>query len=129
MQLLPPVSEEYLLEFALNHEIQNGADAASRALKQFKKNNLVRFKNSGNPIEIILLQSLWVHHRLRATEINVGGIPFTIDVLNLCISGDVETAQFVVSQMVPDAMDQPYHFLSAEVLGELASLIGAEIGV
>jgi hypothetical protein len=124
---LPPRSEEELMGAALDRTVAAGKLAADRVMEQFKKNNLVRFAQSGANQQTMLMQSIWVHSRLRAVEIPLGADTAIVDVLNLCISGDIETAAYVISQMVPDDMSMPYHFLSAEVLGELVGLIVAEM--
>jgi hypothetical protein len=89
-----------------------------------------------------IAQSLWVHERLRKMQITVSeghaaafpplapvvGMSFDIDLLNLVITGDIETAFAVLICCTPDDMSEPYHALSAEmigwILGEIASYLG-----
>lgn len=127
MNLLPPIDQEQQIIIALDRTVAAGKAAADRVMERFKKNNLIRFMQSGMTQEQALLKSLWVHHRLRAVEITVGGIAMTIDLMNLCISGDIETAAFVIANMTPDDMTEPQHFLSEAVLGELAGILASEM--
>lgn len=57
-------------------------------------------------------QAAWVHHRLRKTDYTLsdGATVVQIDVLNLVISGDIETAENVLSQLAPDNMTESYHW-------------------
>lgn len=121
--LLPPRTQEELMSMALDQTVAVGKAAADKIMEKFKRNNLVRFATQGLGQDEALLKSLWVHHRLRAVPITFGEKNFVIDLLNLCISGDIETALVVVSLMEPDDMSQPEHFLSAAVLQELALTI------
>lgn len=121
--LLPPKTEQELAEMTLVSTVTAGKAAADVIMEKFKKSNLVRFTQQGLTQEQMIMKSLWVHHRLRAVPITMGGVSFVIDLLNLCISGDIETALVVVSLMQPDDMSEPYHFLSAEVLAELAQTV------
>ena len=77
---------------------------------------------------INLMQALWVHHRLRALEITIGGVPFTIDLMNLVISGDIEVAAVVLMNTTPDDMTQPYHWLSTERLSWITAKITTYLG-
>jgi hypothetical protein len=123
---LPARSQEETIDIALDRTVASGKAAADRVMEQFKKSNLTKFLQAEMSQELMLMKSLWVHHRLRAVDLTVGGLPLTIDLMNLCISGDIETAAFIISQMVPDDMSQPFHFLSADVLSELGGLLAAE---
>lgn len=127
MNLLPAIDQEQQMAIALDRTVASGKASADRVMEQFKKNNLSRFIEARISQEEMLLKSLWVHHRLRAVEIILGPFAFTIDLMNLCISGDIETAAFIVSKMEPDDMTQPQHFLSAEVLQELGALLVGEM--
>ena len=128
MNYLPAApSQEEQIRIQLDRTVESGKAAADRVMEQFKKNNLVRFMESGLTQEQSLLKSLWVHHRLRAVEITVGELPLVIDLMNLCISGDIETAYFVMCYMQPDDMTQPQHFLSEDVVAELKGFLAAEL--
>ena len=59
-------------------------------------------------------QSAWVHHRLRKINYTLSNniTIVQIDLMNLIISGDVETAEFVLGQLLPDDMTEAYHWLT-----------------
>jgi hypothetical protein len=89
-----------------------------------------------------LSQSLWAHHRLRAMEIEVNqtiadahsvflpllGQTIKIDVLNLVITGDIETAYFVFSVATPDPMTESYHSISQQMLDFMRNQLGIYLG-
>lgn len=58
------------------------------------------------------LQALWLHHRLRELDINFYGFPMKVDISNMFLSGDVETACIALMNCTPDDMSTPYHFFS-----------------
>lgn len=119
----PPDDQMTILTESLLRSVEQQRQIAVDVIEKFKKNNLLRFANSGVSLELAVMQSMWVHHRLRALEVTFGGVSMTIDLLNLCMSGDLETAEVVLQLMTPDDMTQPYHFLSQEVIDELYELI------
>lgn len=116
-----PVIEE------IKMSVKRGKEIADEVMETFKKNNILRFAAQGISNEEALMKSIWTHHRLRAVEINLGLGPRVVDLMNLCISGDIETAYIILQYMTPDDMSQPDHFLSQEVIDELKNLIGAHL--
>lgn len=92
----------------LDATIKERKEWADDFMQRFKKKNLLENING--------MQALWVHHRLRALPVNFTGMDFTIDLLNLVVSGDLECACLALMNTPPDAMDQPFHFLSQERL-------------
>ena len=72
---------------------------------------------------------MWIHHRMRAMDINVGGLAMTIDLMNLVITGDLETAYIVLGLITPDDMTQPYHWFSADRIAALRARIGEKISI
>ncbi len=85
---------------------------------------------------------LWVHHRFRAITYTVDaghvsafpplapllGVTITTDLINLIVTGDVESAYGVLVCTVPDDMTQPYHCVSQALLdyikGRIAQFLG-----
>ena len=102
-------------------EINRRKEFATQLMAEFKEANL----GSG----INLPQALWVHHRLRALDINVDGLAMTIDLMNLVVSGDLEAAYATLSYAVPDDMSQPYHWLSSAQIGFLTQRLGQYLGL
>jgi len=101
-----------------------------------------RLKEINVQSNLTLAQSIWVHQRLRKLEFTVAqphadaiadlqplvGMTFQIDLLNLVVSGDIETAFAALLCCTPDDMSQPYHALSADmiawIMGEISSYLG-----
>jgi len=104
--------------------------------KQFADEMMQRFKyrNIGGGLNVV--QALWLHHRMRAWEVTLpaqyGGFSYTVDVLNMAVSGDLETAYFALRFGVLDAMDQHYHCLNQEMVDwlkdELKNYLGFNLG-
>lgn len=124
----PPPSPQEQVQQQLEITVQTGKEMAQRVIEKFKQSNLLAFIVQDLTQDQMIAKSLWVHHRLRAVSVSLGGVDYVIDLLNLCISGDIETAAVVVQLMQPDDMSQPYHFLSQEVIDTLLGLICDEIG-
>jgi hypothetical protein len=75
-------------------------------------------------------QALWVHHRLRRVDMFLSDdqTQVSIDVLNLVISGDVETAEKVLSKIQPDDMTEDYHWLTEDLILWIRNEIRAYLG-
>lgn len=97
--------------------------------KEFATQLMAEFKQANLGYGINLAQALWVHHRLRALDINIDGLLLTIDLMNLVVSGDLEAAYATLSYSVPDDMSQPYHWLSSEKIGFLVQRLAGYLGL
>lgn len=106
-----------ILSGYINGDINQALSANVIAAKEFANDLLQRLKekNLSEGLDSID-KSAWVHHRLRK-------VPYTlsdnttvveIDVLNLVVSGDIETAESVLGQMSVDSMQESYHWLTQE---------------
>ena len=88
------------------------------ALREFCELYMLAFKQKNLSEGINVAQALWVHHRVRAWPVTLppemGGLSYTVDVLNMIVSGDVEVATLSLMHGTPDDMSEPYHWLSAE---------------
>lgn len=126
---VPPPSQSDIMNEALQRAVKDSRAIADDIIENFKHANLSYFILNQVPNNLAILMSLHVHHRLRAVEVNIGGIPFTIDVMNLVVSGDLETAYVVLSYMTPDDMTMPYHFLSQERIDILKGLISSRVNI
>jgi len=125
------MTQEELNELA---NLKSAQEFASQFMAQ------VKLRNKANSIG--LSQAMWVHQKLRALEVNIpenvaqifpavealAGQTLTIDLLNMVISGDLETAYVTLLFATPDDMSQPYHWLSAENLAEIRTAIGQYLG-
>lgn len=96
--------------------------------KVWAEEMLERFKQRNIKLGINGLQSLWLHHRMRALEINFMGVPMTEDILNMAVSGDIETACLSLMYSTPDDGSQPFHFYNAEtrqwLITEMKTFLG-----
>lgn len=123
----PPPTSEQLLFLQIERAVSESRNISDKIIELFKKENLAFFILNNIPNDLALMMSLHTHHRLRTVEINISGTPFVIDLLNLVVSGDLETALMVLSQMTPDDMSQPYHFLNQERINRLIEMIRERI--
>jgi len=114
-------SQDELLEKALLRSIDKSRLIAENVIEKFKAKNLTEFLAADLPNEHALLISLWIHDRLRAATVEINGMTFTVDCFNLVISGDLETAIVVLQHLEPDAMTEPYHWLTRERLDQVVA--------
>lgn len=104
--------------------------------KIFADEMMQRFKNRNINGGLNVVQALWLHHRMRAWEVQLpaqyGGFSYVVDVLNMAVSGDLETAYFAIRFGTMDAMDQPYHCVDQAVMDwlkdELKNYLGFNLG-
>lgn len=115
-----PPSLEAIQDKILSISIKDRKQWAEEMLERFKKRNIITGINGA--------QALWLHHRMRALEINFSGIPMTLDILNMAISGDVETACLAIIYSTPDDGTAPYHFFDQAakdwLVAEMKSFLG-----
>lgn len=93
----------------LKKTVKENKEFSDQLMQALKEKNLIEGLSS-------IDQAAWVHHKLRKVDYTLSDeeTVVQIDVLNLVISGDIETADQVLSQIVPDDMSEPYHWLSQE---------------
>lgn len=103
--------------------------ADDKAGREFAQNLISKFKLQNQDNEIGLTQAFWVHHRLRALEITVGGVNYVLDIMNMVISGDVEIAYYALAYAAPDDMTQTHHWLSAEKINLIRADMAAFLGL
>lgn len=89
--------------------------------KAYAEDLLERFKARNVSQGINLLQGMHMHSRMRGLSITVSGVSFTLDIMNMAVSGDIEIACVSLQYATPDDMTQAYHWLSAERIGWLVS--------
>lgn len=115
-----PPSPQEISDSRLQFTIEERIVWAKSMLQRFKKRNI--------GLGINAPQSLWLHHRMRALEINFMGIPMVQDIVNMAASGDIETACLAIMYSVPDDGSQPYHWYTIEtrqwLINEMKSYLG-----
>lgn len=112
----PPSAQSQFLSYT----IVKRKDYATDLLERFKTKNITEGINA--------FQGLWMHHRMRAADINFYGTAYTIDVLNLAISGDIEIACLTLQNMVPDDMSLSKHWLNSDRINWLVADMKAFLG-
>jgi len=141
--LLPPGISLRPSNVSLSDHIQSSmTDHLISERRMWAEDLIERMKKMNIEYGLGIAQSLWVHERLRKLTITVGeahaaafpplepvvGMTFNIDLLNLVITGDVETAFAVLLCAEPDDMTQPYHALSQEMIGWIMNEISSYLG-
>jgi len=112
----PTVDSDSYLKFS----IKQRKEYADDLLEKFKLKNIKEGINA--------LQGLHMHHLLRAYPVSFGGEPFTVDIMNFAISGDLEIACLSLIYGATDDMSLPKHWMSAERKAWLITEIKAYLG-
>lgn len=86
----------------------------------------LKFKNISEGINA--LQAMYMHHKMRALSVTFYGVPMTLDLMNMVVSGDIEVACLSLMNCTPDDMSQPFHWLSADrvswIVADMKSYLG-----
>ena len=115
-----PPTPEQIAVLRIDITIEQRKIYADDLMSRFKRRNISDGING--------YQGLWMHHRMRALDITFMGKAFTIDVLNLAISGDIEIAALTLMNATPDDMSEAFHWLSADrinwLVGDMKTFLG-----
>ena len=114
------VSVELDASQATKFSIKQRKEFADQLLEEFKAKNISEGING--------LQAMYMHHKLRALPVTFMGVPMTLDLLNMAISGDVEVATLALIYCTPDDMTAPYHWLNTERRDWLVSKMKTFLG-
>lgn len=117
---IAPPSLEQISEVILEKTIEERITWAKAMLQKFKKRNVSLGINGA--------QALWLHHRMRALEVNFNGVPMVQDVINMAAAGDIETACLALTYSIPDDGSQPYHWYTAATKQWLIDEMKAYLG-
>lgn len=93
-----------LAEYNLNVTIKTRREYAEGLIERMKYNNVTAGINA--------FQGFKMHQRLRAFTFNFYGVSYTIDLLNLVVSGDVELACLALQNAAPDDFTSTDHWLT-----------------
>ncbi len=99
--------------------------------KMFADNLMQRLKEKNMQEGLSSIdQSAWVHHRMRKIDFTLSDTTTVvqIDLMNLIISGDIETAEYVLGQLAPDDMTQTYHWLTQARIDWIRNEIRSYLG-
>jgi len=106
----------------VSNTVQQNKNFADDMMQRLKEKNLLEGLNS-------IDKAAWVHHRLRKTNYVLDAGPTVqIDVLNLVVSGDIETAEHILGQMLPDDMTEVYHWLTQDRIDWMRNEIRSFLG-
>lgn len=115
----PPSQEEVQASY-LEYSIIERKQFAEKMLENFKARNISQGINA--------VQGMWMHHTLRAYPVTFAGMNFTIDIMNLAISGDLEIACLCLMYGYTDSGEESYHWLTSErknyIISELKAFLG-----
>lgn len=107
----------------IKNTVRQNKEFADDMMQRMKEKNISEGLSS-------IDQSAWVHHRLRKTDYTLSDntTVVQIDVMNLVVSGDIETAEHVLGQMSPDDMTESYHWLTQERIDWIRNEIRQYLG-
>jgi hypothetical protein len=102
------------------------ADLVTR--KRFADNLLIQFKQNNIDEGINALQAMWIHERMRAWSYTFMGNSFTVDLMNMSVSGDIETACLALQYGTADDMSHPKHWFTQDrlnfIINEMKQFLG-----
>jgi len=95
--------------FIIQNTVRQNKDFADNLMQKLKEKNILEGLNS-------IDQSAWVHHRMRKVDYTLSDATTVVqlDVMNLVVTGDIETAEHALGQMSPDDMSEDYHWLTQD---------------
>lgn len=122
---------EYLSNSSYVADLGARRDFGSKLMLAFKQKNL----SEG----IQWYQAMHLHGRIRNWQVNMpsalltalGGVPdpgVSVDLVNIIVAGDMETASLALTYGVADDMTSPFHWASQERLDWLNSQIKTWLG-
>lgn len=114
----PPIPD--IIDYNLSIAISERRAIALRIIEEVKKDNLKD--------QINLAQALWLHHRLRALAVTIGGVDYVLDLFAMVVAGDLETACSTLGATVADDMSEAYHWLSQERITAIRHKILVALG-
>lgn len=127
------VSDEQILQTLVQNHAGFGVNLRKtvQANKEFADDMMQRLKEKNVSEGLSSIdQSAWIHHRMRKVDYTLSDAVTVvqIDVMNLVVSGDIETAEHTLGQMSPDDMSEPYHWLTQDRIDWIRNEIRAYLG-
>lgn len=96
--------------------------------KYFCDELMDRFKKLNINSQITAAQGFWLHTRLRQHTFTFYGNTYTLDIMNLIVSGDVELGCIAMMNFSPDSMEEPYHFFTQQRIDWLVNEMKKYLG-
>lgn len=98
--------------------------------RRFAQELISELKLGNQQASIPFENVLHLQGRLRSLEVtHPSGRTYVLDLINLVVTGDVETAFYALAYVTPDDMTQQWHWLSAQMLGSIRARMAAFLGV
>jgi hypothetical protein len=94
----------------------------------FAKRLFMTFKQKNKDEGINGAQALWLHHRIRAWNVSFMGVLYTVDIVNMAASGDIETACLSLLYGQPDDMSMPFHWFTQDRINFLTAEMKIYLG-
>lgn len=105
-----PKTQEQIAKENLAISITDRKTFGDELMEEFKLKNI----SDG----IAWYQAMHLHSRIRAWEVTLppalGSVVVTVDLLNMIVSGDIETASLALLYGANDAMSSPLHWITNE---------------
>jgi hypothetical protein len=102
--------------------------ATIRQRREYAEDLIERFKLKNISEGINGLQAMYMHHKMRALGVTFCGVPMTLDLLNMVVSGDIEVACLSLLYCTPDDMTMSYHWLNSARVAWLVADMKAYLG-
>jgi len=96
--------------------------------KEYADDLIERFKFKNISEGINALQAMYMHHKMRALPVTFYGVPMTLDLLNMVVSGDIEVACLSLMYCTPDDGTMPFHWLNAARVSWLVTEMKSYLG-
>lgn len=96
--------------------------------REYAEDLIQRFKYKNITEGINALQAMYMHHKMRALSVTFYGLPMTLDILNMVVSGDIEVACLSLMNCQADDMTAPYHWLNQSRINWLISDMKTYLG-
>jgi hypothetical protein len=100
--------------------------------KRFGEELMLAFKQKNLSEGINGYQAAWLHKRIRNWKVNrpdiYGEDVVEIDIVNMIVAGDIETACFCIMCGEPDDMTKTYHWASADRMNWLIDQMKEYVG-
>lgn len=95
-----------------------GYKADNEARKEFGSNLMLAFKQKNISESCQWYQASWLHSRVREWKVTMpaglGGVVIYVDIQNMIMSGDIETACLCLIYGEADDMSSPLHWITEE---------------
>lgn len=100
--------------------------ADKESAEKFLRRLMLDITDEYNQAGITDVQGLWVYHRFRKVDVNGMQLSIADLIAPFC---DVGAIYYLFANMQPDAMTEPYHWMTQERIDSIRNKIGVFLGV